>query len=491
MRFLLDTNILIPLEDSMIVLQPSLTNFSRLANQHGHPLLFHPASRRDIAKDKDLKRQKQTLTRIERYQELENPPECPWNNKEISENDAVDNEILFALERNCAAALVTEDIEIHKKASDRGLSDRVYFIQTANDFLERLHSEQAVQLPNIQDVNLYQIAVGIPFFDSLRDAYAPFDEWYSRKAQDGTKAWVYGDNIEEPQAICIYDVQTDERVTDEGLILAGDALKLCTFKVSEAVRGRKIGELFLKAAFRYAGENQIENIFITAKSGEQPFLVSLLEDFGFENVGKYGEDTVFLKRHPVNPPDIGGLTSFEYMRQYFPHYVSGDDVSKYIIPIRPQYHDILFPDYEALQGNLFGGTLSAVGNAIKLAYLSHAQLNQINEGDIVLFYRSDDLKAVTSIGVVEKFAVSDDPDEIAQLVSRRTVYNMGEIRTMADRPTKVILFRLISHLPRRVTYSWMEQNEVVNGYIQSIRRIGDDEFRRIIEHGNSGNPFVH
>ena len=34
------------------------------------------------------------------------------------------------------------------------------------------------------------------------------------------------------------------------LVLDGDALKLCTFKVGEKVRGRKIGELFLKAAFR-------------------------------------------------------------------------------------------------------------------------------------------------------------------------------------------------------------------------------------------------
>ncbi len=39
MRFLLDTNILIPLEDSKLPLQPSLANFVRLANAHGHELL--------------------------------------------------------------------------------------------------------------------------------------------------------------------------------------------------------------------------------------------------------------------------------------------------------------------------------------------------------------------------------------------------------------------------------------------------------------------
>lgn len=44
MRFLLDTNILIPLEDSNIWLQPGLANFVQLAQEHVHPLVFHPAS---------------------------------------------------------------------------------------------------------------------------------------------------------------------------------------------------------------------------------------------------------------------------------------------------------------------------------------------------------------------------------------------------------------------------------------------------------------
>jgi len=51
MRFLLDTNVLIPLEDSQLPLVPSLASFVRLANSHGHPLLYHPASEDDIRED--------------------------------------------------------------------------------------------------------------------------------------------------------------------------------------------------------------------------------------------------------------------------------------------------------------------------------------------------------------------------------------------------------------------------------------------------------
>jgi len=50
MRFLLDTNIIIPLEDSSHALEESLANFVRIAHEHGHVLVYHPASEDDFKK---------------------------------------------------------------------------------------------------------------------------------------------------------------------------------------------------------------------------------------------------------------------------------------------------------------------------------------------------------------------------------------------------------------------------------------------------------
>jgi hypothetical protein len=61
LRFLLDTNILIPLQYTMLVLEPSLANFVRLAGVGGHQLLYHPASKIDIERDKDMERRARTL----------------------------------------------------------------------------------------------------------------------------------------------------------------------------------------------------------------------------------------------------------------------------------------------------------------------------------------------------------------------------------------------------------------------------------------------
>lgn len=488
MRFLLDTNILIPLEDSRAVLEPNLTNFVRLAGQHKHDLLYHPASKRDLGRDADAARRQQTLNRINRYQELLNPPDCPWNTSNTNENDAVDNEILYAIERNAVDALVTEDRGIHTKAKARGLEKRIYYIQTAEQWLLNLHSEKPVSLPNIRVANLHQLDLTSAFFDSLRQNYQGFNAWFAKASREGRKAWIYGDSSNVLEALCIFHVQTNEVITDDNQMLRGDALKLCTFKVGEAVRGKKIGELFLKAAFHYATNNSIENIFITTNPYEL-HLVDLLTDFGFKARGVHKGDNVYVKAHPKEIPQSEGLETFEFHRRYFPHYLTDVMIQKFVVPIEPKYHKVLFPDYmtpqqkqeQQLQLELFSEE-NTVGNAIKLAYLSHTQLKAIRRGDIVMFYRSGDLKALTSIGIVEDFVVLENAEEIARVVSRRTVYRFDQIQEMATKPTKVILFRLVKHFSNYIPWQWMKENKVVNGNIQTIRKIDDTAFKKVVSH---------
>ncbi|MBU2830093.1 GNAT family N-acetyltransferase [Acidithiobacillus ferriphilus] len=486
LRFLLDTNILIPLQDSKIVLRKDLRNFMRLCNEHGHQLLYHTASIDDIQEDQNEERRNRTLARLEQYTRLQQGPHCPWNRGETSTNDARDNEILYALKCNAAHALVTEDIGIHRKARERGLSDRVYFIQSANDWLRRLHEPGDVHLANIDDIELHTLMERLqsPFFDSIRDDYDGFDDWFSRKAREGRHAWVYRDTEgKDISAICIYTVQTGVRITDAGDFLPGDALKLSTFKVGEAVRGRKIGELFLRAAFQYATRHRCGWIFLHVKPEKQAHLTEMIEDFGFQYFGIYKGDSVYVKDHPVDAPNPL-KNPFEYVRRYYPQYMSGPSVQKFLVPILPKYHDILFPDWrDPVNGLPAGNPQRHVGNAIKLAYLCHAQSRQPRIGDIVLFYRTHNERVVTSVGVIERYSSSTSSAEIAQLVSRRTVYSLEEIESMAQSETKVMLFRLIEHLENPMTYVTLKQLGVVNGPIQSITKISDGSFSRIIRSG--------
>lgn len=485
MRFLLDTNILIPLQDSFVVLNENFKNFIRLAGKGGHQLLYHPASREDIERDRNVERRDRTLSRLEQYEMLSGVPDCPWNTNNTSPNDACDNEILYALECNAAHALLTEDKGIHAKAREYGLSDRVYNIQTAEDWLRRLHEPNEVYLPNIEDVQLHTLSPELygEFFNSLREDYDDFNDWFGRKSQEGRHAWICRDDQGNLGALCIYAEQTDEKITDSGEALSGKALKLCTFKVGESVRGRKIGELFLKAAFRYATENECHNIFIHGNEEKQHYLVSLLEDFGFVGrPGNYEGDTVWVKKHPVIVPN-DSVDAKEFVRLYYPYYRQDEAVSKYLVPILPGYHDILFPDYfsqRSAQIELFESSQRHVGNAIKLAYLCGSQTKSIAPGDILLFYRSRDEKVVTTIGVVDDFSVSADPAEISAKVSRRTVYSFQQITDMAEKEVKIILFRMIKHLQQPVSFKELIERGILSGPAQSIVKLDESKYRSFL-----------
>jgi hypothetical protein len=490
MRFLLDTNVLIPLEDSQLPLKESLANFVRLSHQNNHLLVYHQASEDDIQRDNNLIRRQQTLSRLRQYTRLNDRPYCPWNEGITNPNDLADNEILYALYCEAVHALVTEDHEIHRKAKEKDLAHRVYYIQTADDWLKRLYERTSVSLPNIEEVDLYSLVpiLDCSFFDSLRVGYPTFDNWFREKARNGLKSWVVWESTKSLGAICIYDTQSNEKITEEGMVLPGPALKLSTFKVGENMRGKKIGELFLKAAFKYATFNKLENIFIHGEINKHAFLFDLLEDFGFEVAGSHpgsgGRDLVYVKRHPHSAPLFNDISPFNYMKKFFPHFQRGKHINHYIIPIRPEFHRILFTDYLSefdKQLMLFQQTNTA-GNAIKLAYLCHAQTKQIVAGDLVMFYRSEDEKSITSLGVVEEYQSLKDPMVIAQLVSRRTVYSMSQITALAQKETRVMLFRLLAHFDKPMSLEWLKQNSIVKGNIQSITSIDYEAFERVVEH---------
>lgn len=492
MRILLDTNIIIPLEDSSKALEESLSEFNRLAITYNHTLLVHPASQDDISRDTNEARRTISLSRLKKYPSLLTPPTYSpstldqYGIGEANDNDRVDNEILYALFKNAANILVSEDRGIHRKAKLLGVQDRVHYLQQVTEFLRRLHAVTPAALPNIQEIPLHNIEVALPFFDSLREDYDGFDKWYGKSARSGRMAWVHKDDEGNLGALCIYKIEEDKIITDDNKGLPGKILKLCTFKVGDSVRGRKVGELFLKAAFRYSSTNGIEHIYLHTRPGKQEFLIDFIKDFGFEHIGEYGSDSVFVKQHPLLPPP-STLAPLDYHKKFFPHFKCGLTVSKYIVPIQPRYHGTLFPDNERQIG-LFQSSASLAlgkiaGNAIKQAYLSHARIDGINQGDVLLFYRSGDQRAITSVGIVEHIGDYSDADEIIQLVSKRTVYSHEEIKGMAIKKTKIFLFRLTQHFAAPISSEWLTINKIVKGNIQTIRRIDNDSFEKIIAKG--------
>lgn len=501
MRILIDTNIVIYREQNKIISR-ELQELSRIIEETNNQKLVHPLSIKELEKDADKKRKNIHLSKIGSYLVLEKPPTLSEDKEFLSKiglesiprgHDFIDMSLLYCVYRDAVHFLITEDKQILKNAEKLGLSERVFSIEEALEYLKKVFlapKRVPISPPALREEFLYNLDLGDPFFDSLKEEYGKkkFKQWWKKICQEGRKGWVYfvNGNI---GALLIYKTENvDELTKCSPPLPQKKMMKICTLKVTHM--GFKIGELFIKLAVNYAIKNNLNEIYLTHFTKEDDLLVSLIEEYGFERYsqriykknGKEKYEDVYFKKLM---PDIECQSPLELQRKFYPSLYDGEKVNKYVIPIQPVYHNRLFTGYKRRQPTLFefGGGLITEGNTIKKAYLCHAKAKQISSGDIVLFYRSHDDKSITSIGVVEKtYYDITDPDEIERIVGKRTVYNRKEIEKISEKPTTILLFKLHFHFPHSLNLYDLQKEEILSSAPRSIQKIKNDEtYCKLIE----------
>ena len=191
MNILLDTNIIIPLEDTSKILDSSFAELRKLSAEQSHCLYIHPMQLEDINRDKNQERREIVLSRLKQYSKIENPPilsdqEChELGLSQSNDNDKVDNNVLFALYRGAAHLLVTNDEGIHRKASKIGLQDKVYRLEQFLLLLRRYTTIPfSFDYTGVKERFLYEIDKNQPFFESLRQSYDGFDRWFQKCAEN-------------------------------------------------------------------------------------------------------------------------------------------------------------------------------------------------------------------------------------------------------------------------------------------------------------------
>ena len=492
MRVLLDTNILIFREDDHEIpdtVQGLMSALGRLKAD----VLVHPASKVDINKDGMETRRRKMLSKLGAYQNLEKSPDPRGDSKflmklygvETIDRVKPDDLIIYSIYRNAADFLITEDMGIHKKANRLGVSDRILTVTEFLVFVQGLlPSEKIVKPPAIMEEAAHNLDLEDPIFAQLREDYPEFNDWFVRISREGRKCWISRMEDGNLGALLIWKIEDD--IIDPRIVLPKKRrLKVCTFKVIQ--KGQKIGELFIRMSIDYACQNGIEEIFLTHFIRDpNDSLSQLLLEFGFavEGENSRGED-VFVKRLLTDPSARSSLSPWEIDSRYFPSFYDGAKVAKFIVPIRPEYHDRLFMSQERRQTFLeeYSGKFIVEGNTIKKAYLSNSRTKGIGKGDIVLFYRSRDVSMVTDLGIVEsahRFEQNHAGD-ILGMVAKRTVYSYAEIAEISKKQTLVLIFRNHFHLPHPIPLMVLIDSGVVKGAPQTIMKItgdGYDEIRR-------------
>jgi ribosomal protein S18 acetylase RimI-like enzyme len=479
LTFLVDSNVFMTLEP---LGHPGATEpyelaarLVRLTHDHGHLLAVSSATREDIYRDPDDVRREHSLSALRKYVVLEGIPASDRIRDAFgdSPNDQVDAAIASALDARAAHVLVTEDVRLRKRISSAApeLAERVRSLAEAVEFLDLLHPAARQPPPLVERVVCYQLDLDDPIFDSIREDYAPdFDAWFHEKCQLGRRdAFVVSGESGRLAGLCILK---DENDGEYGL--PSPRLKMCTLKVAEAARGQRLGELLVKAALDDAITRKRVAASVTAFPRHHDLLV-LLGDLGFTALASrtpLGE--LVLVRPVVAPPDIAAYEAFELNRRFGPRVVNVA-VPIHVVPIKPKWEQRLFPEGR-LQMDLLSQYV-ACGNGLRKAYLSNSLNRTVSRGDLVLFYRSEDVQEIRFVGVVEDTLATSDYLEIAQFVGTRTVYSEEEIQELTANGQKVVNAILFRQSPQ-LEPGWPLRDLVANGVFrrapQSIQQVRED-----------------
>jgi len=489
LRFLMDANVLIPLEPtSPSDIEPGTdiaTDIVRQASKLGFHLLVHPETKRELASDRDPSRAAARQTLVDKYEMLPDPPDLSEVERVLGvarpqSNNWFDHLLLAALHANAVHYLITNDQRMHRKARRLGISsERILTLAAAHDLLDKLADHPQNPPPQVRTRSLHALRRDAPIFESLREDYPNFDRWFRQVSQEGRQAWVIEPDGGDYAGICIWKLRDDE------LRLGGKVMKISTFKVAEEHRGRRYGELLLKAAFNELRANRYDHVWLTVFERHET-LIAMLEDFGFYQHHEKTDlgELIYVKDLTADQERV--TDPFEYHRRYGPPAVDLSLSPVYVIPIQPRYHRRLFPD-DPHERMLIGGN-APYGNAIRKAYLSRSLIQSPPPGAVILFYRSDDQRAVTAIGVVEDALRISDPVEIAKFAGQRTVYSFREIEELAQQPVLTILFRQDRLLEAPWPLRSLIAADVLTSAPQSITQVHNEEAIRWLSAQLAASP---
>lgn len=406
----------------------------------------------------------------------------------LTTNDEIDNQLLNEVFCGRVDILITEDRRMRIKAERLGISERVFSI---NSFITKASNENPALIDykalSVKKDYFGNVDLHSSFFETFREAYDGFDEWFVRKSNE--EAYLCRDD--EGDLLGFLYLKTefeDENYAD--IIPPFDPkkrLKVGTFKVEAS--GFRLGERFIKIIFDNAIERKVDEIYVTLFTDKPELLAlkDLFERWGFylhgEKKNSKGNEIVLVKRMNCYCEDRSVQYNFPNLR--YEH-------KKLFLPIEPQYHTRLLPD------SVLKNEVDLIGEepqryALQKVYISFSFARNMLPGDFILLYRKGTTpgrkgyeSVITTLGVIQEAHYDfSSKEEFFKCCENRSVFSKDELETFwreKRRNLLVVKFIVVGSLNKKVTLQYLWNNGIIsfpNGS-RPFDLLTDDQFDSIV-----------
>jgi hypothetical protein len=332
-----------------------------------------------------------------------------------------------------------------------------------------------------------------PFFDTLKEDYIEFSNWYQRKAQKSERAFVLYEN-NRLLAFLYLKIERD-RIEDVNPPLeAKRRLKVGTFKVE--AHGTKLGERFIKRIFDTAISMNIDEIYLTIFS-KHDSLIGIFKIFGFF---EYGRKTTANGTEIVLIKQIGRLKD-DILKDY--PMVQIGNRSIYSLAIYPKWHTRLFSD--SILNNESVDIIKDVShtNSIHKIYLCSMQgVTNFKYGDIILIYRTSDgqgharfRSVITSVCVVnESINISqfNTLEDFLSYCRPYSIFTEDELREFYQTKKYPYIIKMTYNLAfkKRVTNGYLKDYIGLNPNYWGVFEVTRPQFTHIIKAGEVNESLI-
>lgn len=500
MRALLDTNIVIHRENVKVTNLSIGQLFHWLDALH-YEKIIHPYTVDELRKYSNEQMQSLYDARLSAYTLMKSVATQTitftnlLNEAPKTDNDRIDNQLLFELYCGRADILITEDRKMRLKAEKLGITNKVF---TINAFITKAVSENPELIDykalSVRKEYFGNIDVSNSFFDTFRDTYPGFENWFSKKCDE--EAYICrNDKGDMLGFLYIKTEDESENYTDiTPMFKPMRRLKVGTFKVEAS--GFRLGERFIKIIFDNAIERRLNEIYVTLfmNSPELKALYDLLKRWGFEEYGtkrtNEKDELVLIKR-------LGSYNDTLTPKQNFPNIKYSRQ--KFFLPIEAKYHTPLLPDSQLKTEN----EVDFLGDkphkyALQKVYISFSYKRNMNPGDFLVLYRKGVTQGrkgyesvVSTIGIIDEVKYDfENKEEFFKYCENRTVFTPEELEYFWN--TKkgtllVIKFIYVKSLTRRLNLKHFWDNGLIaqNSGPRPFDAISDEDFDSILSDSNT------
>ena len=333
-----------------------------------------------------------------------------------------------------------------------------------------------------------------PFFDSLKENYEGFEDWFNGKAEKDESAFVVYDKDNNLQGfLYLKDESAEIDATIVPSMNKKKRLKVGTFKID--AHNTRLGERFVKKIMDKGIYEGYEEAYVTIFP-EHHELIELLKKYGFKEYGTKGKEQVLIKDFTTCEGDL--------LKDY--PLIQPKGKRKFLLSIYPGYHTPLFSDSILKNEERKSDELVkdvSFSNSIHKVYICFMpKAANLRKGDLLVIYRTNDhlgparfRSVVTSICQVEGVKTKTDfgnLDEYLKYCGKYSIFGEPDLKKWYKNDNLVVIKMTYNiALTKRVTRGMLlDEAKISPTLYWGFFQLTDSQFDYIIDKGKVNENFI-